>query len=414
MNKKYILLLSLSLIFLSGCSLIENFRDNDDINNHKEDTITETVLDSYHETEENTDNESNETEIESIEEESNEEETNIEESNDESSSLDNEENHETDSNIDISNIKVGDQINIDNSFPVYSNAMDAYNQVNSSINYSPGTYYVYKIHQNAINLSKTPGQAGGWANFNLFNESGQAPTIIDVTSPEGTNQIDSPKENVEDMTPMSWSWAYPNTASYMNQYRALYNTGESNTIYLTFDNGYEYNNLTSNILDTLSANNVKAVFFVTSSYMRDNPTLTRRIVNEGHNLANHTHNHLSQGKVSSSEVKNDILAWEDTYRNILNSEPTTSLMRPPTGSYNVNSLKIASDLGYKTVFWNYAYNDWDTSNQPDPNTSLNNLLANNESGSIVLLHSVSQTNANILDQYIKGTKAQGFNFKLLH
>lgn len=88
-------------------------------------------------------------------------------------------------------------------------------------------------------------------------------------------------------------------------------------------------------------------------------------------------------------------------------------MRPPTGSYSETSLYIANQLGYKTVFWHYGYNDWDPAAQPNAKRSLEKLLASNEPGGILLLHSVSKTNSRILDEYIKLSKKQGYSFKLL-
>lgn len=309
-------------------------------------------------------------------------------------------------------LNIGDKISVKNSFPVYETSDNARDDNLQSSTYEQGVYYVFKKTNDAINISRYADSPGGWTRYTCLEE-------YELLSKK-VNQDQEPTSSQEQIsTPdmsqsLAWSWGYPDQSAYMQEYSAIYKLNVSEKIiYLTFDNGYEYQNLTSQILDILLANNVKAAFFTTSSYLSNNPALANRMISEGHNLSNHTANHLPQGKSSASEIKEDILGWEDTYRNVLGMEPETSLMRPPEGSYSVESLKIAHELGYKTTFWNYGYGDWDTNNQPDPEDSLRRLLEHNEPGSIILLHSVSQTNVDILDQYIKSTISQGYRFELL-
>lgn len=393
MNKKMtVLSIIASALLLSACS------SSTDI-----DTIEETIIET--ETVEETTLET-ESDIETIEETELEEET-VQESDTETEVEDKKE------------LKNSDYIKLLETVKVYRSAEDAFNNTNSVDEYSSGEYYVYKITDIAINITKNQGNPGGWINFDTFKyELLEEGSISDQdTSEESLSETQKETNNDEkDLSKektMSWSWAYPDTSKYMASNNAIHKISGSNSLYLTFDNGYEYNNLTSDILDVLKNNNVKAVFFTTSDYLRDNPSLAQRIIYEGHNLSNHTHKHLHQGEVSKNEVIEDIKGWEQTYRNVLGLQPNSSLMRPPAGSYNINSLEAANELGYKTVFWNYAYADWEPQNQPDPRSSLKKLLDNNEKGSIILLHSVSQTNADILDDYIKESKAQGFTFELL-
>lgn len=211
----------------------------------------------------------------------------------------------------------------------------------------------------------------------------------------------------------SWSWGYPANLELLKKYNGIYNLGTKDTIYLTFDNGYEYKNLTPKILDTLKEHNVKVAFFVTSSFIKNNPSTVKRMIAEGHNVSNHTDKHLHQGKISNEKIKEDILGWERDFKSVIGKSPTSKLMRPPAGSYSETSLKIASDLGYKTVFWHYAYRDYEVDDQPNADEALQKALKFNKSGSIVLLHAISETNSKILDEYIKQTKAQGYEFKLL-
>ena len=321
-------------------------------------------------------------------------------------------------------LNIGDKISVENSFPVYETSDNARDDNFQSSTYEQGVYYVFKKTNDAINISRYADSPGGWTRYTCLEEyellSKKVNQDQEPTSDKEPTSAQEPTSSQEQITTpdmsqsLAWSWGYPDQSAYMQEYSAIYKLNVSEKIiYLTFDNGYEYQNLTSRILDILSANNVKAAFFTTSSYLLNNPTLANRMISEGHNLSNHTANHLAQGKCSASQIKEDILGWEDTYRNVLGMEPETSLMRPPEGSYSIESLKIAHELGYKTTFWNYGYGDWDTNNQPDPEDSLRRLLEHNEPGSIILLHSVSQTNVDILDQYIKSTISQGYRFELL-
>mgnify|MGYP000999502256 CR=1 FL=1 len=321
-------------------------------------------------------------------------------------------------NTRVYDLNIGDKISVENSFPVYETSDNARDDNFQSSTYEQGVYYVFKKTNDAVNLSRYADSPGGWTRYSCLEEYELLSKGVNQDQELTPDPVPTPAQeptSTPDMNQsLSWSWGYPDQSAYMQEYSAIYKLNVSEkVIYLTFDNGYEYRNLTSRILDILLANNVKAAFFTTSSYLSNNPALANRMLSEGHNLSNHTANHLAQGKCSASQIKEDILGWEDTYRNVLGMEPETSLMRPPEGSYSVESLKIAHELGYKTTFWNYGYGDWDTNNQPDPEDSLRRLLEHNEPGSIILLHSVSQTNVDILDQYIKSTISQGYRFEVL-
>lgn len=402
-NKIKSLLILMSIILLSGCSSSQKETQLEDQNLETE-TVEESENESTLETVE-------ETEIES----ESEQETETESESESEVETESESVSET-SNEDIKSLKTSDYIELLNEVNVYRSAEDAHNKNNRVDSYSAGNFYIYKITDLAINITRNEGNPGGWVNFDELNYKLLEKGSEDVNQTEETiseTQAEENNSSSSNVESKSWSWAYPDTSNYMSENNAIYKVPGSNSLYLTFDNGYEYDNLTSDILDVLKKNNVKAVFFTTSDYLRDNPSLSQRIIYDGHNLANHTHKHLHQGEVSKNQVIEDIKGWEQTYRNVLGLQPNTSLMRPPAGSYNVNSLQAAKELGYKTVFWNYAYADWEPQNQPDPKSSLQKLLDNNEGGSIILLHSVSQTNADILDEYIRQSKAQGYNFELL-
>lgn len=206
-----------------------------------------------------------------------------------------------------------------------------------------------------------------------------------------------------------WSWDYPSEygLKVLSENNGFNRIG--NKVYLTFDNGYEYNNLTSDILDILKEKNIKTVFFLTGSYMNNNPELTKRIIDEGHIIGNHTRDHLSIYNVGSDGVIEDIKNWEDVYLKYFNQLPDKKYYRPASGEFSEKTIAAANDMGYTSLLWRLAYVDWDTSNQPTDEFALNHLKKNTKPGDIVLLHSVSETNVRILGQYIDWLRANGYS-----
>lgn len=179
-------------------------------------------------------------------------------------------------------------------------------------------------------------------------------------------------------------------------------------IYLTFDAGYE-KGYTARILDTLKANGVHAAFFITGQYLRTQPELAKRMKAEGNLVCNHTVNHPDCSKISSDSLKKEIKSLEEQYLQVTGQEMDRYL-RPPMGKYSESSLKTTQELGYKTVFWSIAFNDWDPSNQPGADYSYNHVLNNIHPGAVILLHAVSQSDTEALDRIIKDLQSQGYVF----
>lgn len=199
----------------------------------------------------------------------------------------------------------------------------------------------------------------------------------------------------------------------LNKYDAHY-VGDTSkkVLYLTFDEGYE-NGYTPKILDILKANDVKAIFFVTSPYVKDNPDIIKRMVDEGHIVGNHTNHHPSMPDVTSSEEKfnNEFADVESKFKEITGKDMPL-YFRPPMGEYSEKSLAMTKNLGYKTLFWSFAYHDWDINKQPDPVKAKDTIMNGLHNGSILLIHAVSKTNTEILDSVLKEAKAQGYEFQL--
>lgn len=183
-------------------------------------------------------------------------------------------------------------------------------------------------------------------------------------------------------------------------------------IYLTFDEGYE-NGYSSKILDILKEKDVKAAFFCTGSYLRDNPELIKRMSAEGHIVCNHSYNHLNQTKINEDKIKSEINDCEYRYKEIT-GEQMPKFFRPPEGAYTEKSLAVAHNMGYKTIFWSFAYKDWLVNSQPGKLTAYNKITGGVHNGAIYLLHAVSSSNTEALPQAIDDLRAQGYTFGTLY
>lgn len=185
------------------------------------------------------------------------------------------------------------------------------------------------------------------------------------------------------------------------------NDTEEKVISLTFDQGYE-NGFTGKILDTLKEKGVKATFFVVGDYAERQPELVKRMIDEGHTVGSHSWHHYSMPDLSVEEATKEIMDLHEYM--LTNFGIQMDKFRPPKGEYSDLSLAVTGDLGYTTVLWSFAYADWDPDNQPDPAASLQKLIERAHPGAIYLLHSVSETNAAILGDFIDEMTAQGYSF----
>lgn len=189
------------------------------------------------------------------------------------------------------------------------------------------------------------------------------------------------------------------------------NTTEK-VLYLTFDAGFENGN-TPIILDALKKHNAPATFFVVGTYIESNPDLIKRMEKEGHIVGNHTYHHPDMTKLSSlSAFEKELKDVENAYNNVTGKE-MTKFYRPPQGKYNENNLQMAKELGYHTFFWSLAYVDWQENNQPTKEEAFDKLLTRVHPGAIVLLHSTSKTNGEILDELLTKWEEMGYQFKSL-
>ncbi len=180
-------------------------------------------------------------------------------------------------------------------------------------------------------------------------------------------------------------------------------------IYLTFDCGYENGNMPA-ILDALKKHHATGTFFVVGNFLKTEPDLVRRMVEEGHLVGNHTMTHPDMSRISNLDsFRAELEGVEQLYQEIIGS-PMPKLYRPPQGKFNKENLKQAQSLGYTTVFWSLAYVDWYADNQPTREQAFDKLLPRIHNGAIVLLHSTSSTNAQILDELLTKWEQAGFTF----
>ena len=199
----------------------------------------------------------------------------------------------------------------------------------------------------------------------------------------------------------------------LRQYQAAYigNTNEK-VLYLTFDAGYE-NGCTAKILDTLKEKQVPAAFFLVGNYIRQSPDLVRRMVAEGHTVGNHTMHHYDMSRLSDKAAfSKELTDLEALYKETVGQE-LPKFYRPPQGIYSEENLKMAQELGYKTLFWSLAYVDWNNDAQPTREAAFAKLLPRTHNGAVVLLHSTSKTNAEILGELIDKWQAMGYRFGTL-
>lgn len=182
----------------------------------------------------------------------------------------------------------------------------------------------------------------------------------------------------------------------------------SNKIYLTFDCGYEAG-YTEKILDALAENDVKATFFITAHYLNTAPDIVKRMIEEGHIVGNHTVNHKCLPNISDEEIKEEVMRLHNAVFEKFGYEMT--YFRPPKGEFSERVIKQVKDLGYTTVMWSSAYDDWDKNKQGREEYGKKKIVENVHNGCILLLHATSEDNSKILSDVIKEIKNMGYEFK---
>ncbi|MBE6638130.1 MAG: delta-lactam-biosynthetic de-N-acetylase [Ruminococcaceae bacterium] len=201
--------------------------------------------------------------------------------------------------------------------------------------------------------------------------------------------------------------------SFIEEYSGHYlGKGDEKVIYLTFDAGYENGNI-EKILDALKSHNAPGAFFILENLINRNPELIKRMTEEGHLVCNHTAKHPDMSRITDKDTFcNQLRDMEKIYteKTGMNLAP---YYRPPQGKFSAQNLEYASEMGYHTIFWSFAYADWDNERQPDPEKAIFEILEHTHPGMVILLHPTSTTNAAIMDKLLTEWENQGYRFGTL-
>ncbi|MCD7873205.1 MAG: polysaccharide deacetylase family protein [Clostridiales bacterium] len=263
-------------------------------------------------------------------------------------------------------------------------------------------------------LSACAADSTGETTTEAATDSGQTTNVADTTL-EATGV----KLGVEEYDSSAVTWGPGNIKEHQrptdpvnlqnkfSELSAQWLLSDEKNICLTFDEGYE-NGYTAQILDTLKEKNVKAIFFCTYDYVKDNPELVRRMIDEGHIVGNHSYTHYNMTEVDLQTASDEITMLHDYMAQMFQYD--MKYFRFPEGVFSEQTIALAAELGYRSVFWSFAYADWDRDNPPDETEAFKKITSSTHNGEIMLLHAVSKTNADILPDVIDDIKNQGYNF----
>jgi peptidoglycan-N-acetylmuramic acid deacetylase len=197
----------------------------------------------------------------------------------------------------------------------------------------------------------------------------------------------------------------------MDKYQAMaIGNKEKKYVYLTFDEGYEAG-YTPKILEVLKQNEVKATFFITAHFLNTQPDLVKQMIEEGHIVGNHTVNHKSMPDLSNEQIQKEVMELHTAIYQKFNYE--MKYIRPPKGEFSERTIQYTNTLGYQTVMWSLAYDDWEEAKQGREEYGKKKVLDNIHPGAIILLHGTSKDNSNILDACIKEIKQMGYEIRSL-
>ncbi len=210
--------------------------------------------------------------------------------------------------------------------------------------------------------------------------------------------------------------SFPPEAEQIKEYNAYYldknaNSAGNKVIYLTFDAGYENGNV-EKILNILKEESVPGAFFLLDNIIIKNPELIKRMFDEGHIVCNHTKNHKNLSRSSAEEIQRNLLSLEKICEEKVGME-MRKYFRFPEGCYSIDALRKIDALGYKTIFWSFAYDDWDNGRQPSNKNAIQKILDNTHPGAVMLFHPTSATNAEIFKDLIIKWKEMGYKFGTL-
>jgi len=155
------------------------------------------------------------------------------------------------------------------------------------------------------------------------------------------------------------------------------------------------------MLISLEKHNAKATFFVGGTWVEENMELLDKINKAGHEIGNHGTHHKEHGKLSYQVNLSEIQSCHNSVFRVINKE--MNLFAPPGGSYNKDTVKSASSLGYKTILWTKDTIDW---RDKDERLIYSRATNNIQSGDLILMHPTESTK-NILDKILEYISSTG-------
>ncbi|MGG3467792.1 delta-lactam-biosynthetic de-N-acetylase [Neobacillus pocheonensis] len=196
------------------------------------------------------------------------------------------------------------------------------------------------------------------------------------------------------------------------KYGAFYKgSPKKKVLYLTFDSGYE-NGYMPKILKVLKKEKVPATFFVTGHFLESQPELTKQMVKEGHIIGNHSYYHPDFTAVDDDRIRRELQKVKEKTKEIT-GQKEMKYLRPPRGVFSERTMQIAKEEGFTHVFWSLAFVDWNVNNQRGWQYAYDNIMSRVHPGCVILLHSISEDNADALEKAIKDLKKKGYKFKSL-
>lgn len=180
--------------------------------------------------------------------------------------------------------------------------------------------------------------------------------------------------------------------------------GFGNRIAITFDDG-PTPGVTNVVLDELKKRNLRSTFFMIGKRVLAAPELAQRVLAEGHEVCNHTFNHLKLNTLPDQQVDWEIQKTQDTIGEVLNQHPTW--LRPPYGAFRKNQIGIPQSKDLGVVFWSVDPRDWA---QPGEDKIVNTILSETKPGSIILCHDLHQQTAHCVGRILDGLLERDFEF----
>lgn len=172
---------------------------------------------------------------------------------------------------------------------------------------------------------------------------------------------------------------------------------------LTIDDGPRPEE-TRALLSILGKHDVRATFFVVGKQVEKHPGLVRRMMNEGHEVGNHSFNHPRLDGLPMDRVKAEIASCDKAIFQATGAH--TNLFRPPGMRYDDEVIRTAQDLGYVTIHWNAAAKDIEAQ---DPSRIVAKVLKGVKPGSVILLHGHPDT-VRAMPTILSTLKSQGYRF----